>query len=60
MGLGQFVDLRGDLTRKRGIDTPMHTMYKLVVHQLGDCGQAKDIFYEFYWQTLFIQQEKKY
>ena len=54
------MDLRGDLARKRDIDTPMHTMYKLVVHQLGDCDQAKNIFYEFYWQTLFIQQEKKY
>ena len=54
------MDLRGDLARNRGIDTPMHTMYKLVVHQLGDCDQAKNIFYEFYMQTLFIQQEKKY
>ena len=24
--LGQFADLRGGLAKKRGVDTPMHTM----------------------------------
>ena len=30
-GLGQFADLKGDLTRKRGVDTPIHTMMSVFI-----------------------------